>query len=295
MYPIRIRTLKWEGIDDMSNRKPIETVKGQPTIDGAGVKLIRVLGNETTKDFDPFLMLDFFDSKNPKDYMAGFPMHPHRGIETVTYLAEGEMEHQDSLGNKGVIKDGESQWMTAGSGIMHQEMPSAKPSMLGLQLWINLKHDEKMTHPKYNDITAKDIKSYKDENGEVRVISGQYKDVSGFDPQHVKASIFDIRIEPGREIVIDTDPEENAFVFLLRGGASVEGEALEFKAATRFSKGDKLVLRAGDEGAYIVYFAGKPLNEEIAWAGPIVMNTRAELAEAFDELDHGTFVKHANT
>ena len=275
----------------MSNRKPIETVKGRKTIDGAGVHLIRVLGNETIKDFDPFLMLDFFDSENPDDYIAGFPMHPHRGIETVTYLAEGEIEHQDSMGNKGVIGNGESQWMTAGSGIMHQEMPKAQPYMLGLQLWINLKHDEKMTIPKYNDITNKDIKSYIDDNGEVRVISGHYKDVAGFQPHHVKATIYDIHIKPGKTIEVDTDPDENVFVFLLRGSASAENTDLEFKAATRFSKGDKLVLDAGEEGANIIYFAGKPLGEEVAWAGPIVMNTQAELAEAFDELEQGTFVK----
>ena len=276
----------------MANRKPIQSVKGQQTVDGAGVKLIRVLGYQTTKDFDPFLMLDFFDSKNPVDYISGFPLHPHRGIETVTYLAEGEIEHQDHMGNKGVIRDGESQWMTAGSGIMHQEMPSAAPSMLGLQLWINLKSDEKMTDPKYNDITSKDIMSKIDDDGEVRVISGKYKEVTGFQPNHVKASIFDIRINPGKEIMIDTDSEDNVFVFLLRGSASVEGEDLQFKAATRFSEGDKLVLKAGNEGAYIIYFAGKPVKEEIAWAGPIVMNTDKELNEAFMELDNGTFVKN---
>ncbi|MCD8163839.1 MAG: pirin family protein [Synergistaceae bacterium] len=133
-------------------RKIIKTVQGQMATDGAGVRLVRVLGHETVRDFDPFLMLDSFDSRNPDDYTAGFPFHPHRGIETITYLIEGEMEHQDSLGNRGTIHGGESQWMTAGSGIMHQEMPMAGPRMLGLQIWLNLPQEDKMTAPRYFDI-----------------------------------------------------------------------------------------------------------------------------------------------
>ena len=162
----------------MPGRKCTQIVRGQHTIDGAGVRLRRVLGLKTVKDFDPFLMLDGFDSSNPQDYIKGFPWHPHRGIETVTYLLKGEIEHGDSLGNKGVIRDLQCQWMTAGSGIIHQEMPMASERMLGCQLWVNLPKKDKMTQPAYRDIKQQDVSVIQEKNATVRVLSGNYHEQS---------------------------------------------------------------------------------------------------------------------
>jgi len=274
----------------MNERKVIKAVQGRKAIDGAGVHLVRVLGADDVLDFDPFLMLDSFDSTNPSDYTKGFPMHPHRGIETVTYLIEGEIEHEDSLGNKGVIHDGESQWMTAGSGIMHQEMPKASSRMLGLQIWLNLPQGEKMTPPEYFEID-RDMVAVKEEDfGIVRVISGHYKEVKGIQPPHWNATLYDVSLHAGKEAVLPTNPEENVFIFLILGDAQIDGQNYPEKTAVLFDSGDNICLKA-DQDCRFLFFSGKKLRESIAWGGPIVMNTQQELQNSFYELNNGTFIK----
>ena len=278
----------------MTVRAIKKTVRGRATVDGAGVHLVRVLGSETVYDFDPFLMLDSFDSTNPPDYTKGFPMHPHRGIETITYLIEGEMSHEDSLGNKGLIRSGESQWMTAGSGIMHQEMPQASKRMLGAQIWLNLPANEKMVDPVYFDIKQSMIPVVTEGPITVRVISGTYKNANGVTPAHVKATLYDVSAEKGATAEIPGDPKENAFVFLIEGDAIVDGKLIREKTAVLFGDGDEIKVSAtAEKPSRFIYFQGPKLNEEVAWARPIVMNTQKELEQTFQELRHGTFIKHS--
>ena len=285
--------------------EPRHIVRGQRAVDGAGVRLQRVLGIQTVKDFDPFLMLDGFDSHNPADYIAGFPFHPHRGIETITYLVSGEIEHSDSLGNKGTINSLGCQWMTAGSGIIHQEMPKPSPHMLGLQLWVNLPQKDKMTDPAYGDITADGVPVVEEPFGRVHVLSGKYKGTAGaFKGKFIDVTYFDVELNPNEEFVFSGIPNDQTVVtYLLQGTLAVEGDFKTFESkgcAVRYTAtneeadaADEVVVKAGMQGARFVFLAGKPLREPVAWGGPIVMNTRAELQEAFDELDRGTFVKHA--
>lgn len=274
-----------------NERKVIKTVQGHRTVGGAGVNLVRVLGPTNVEDFDPFLMLDSFDSTNPDDYVRGFPMHPHRGIETITYLIEGEIEHEDSLGNKGVIRSGESQWMTAGSGILHQEMPKASPRMLGLQIWLNLQQTQKMTPPAYFDISRDMVKIKEEDFGIVRIISGQYKDVRGIQLPHWHATMYDISLNAGNEAVLPTKADENVFVFLILGDAEIAGQSYSEKTAILFGSGDSICLKANQDCRFF-FFSGEQIREPIAWGGPIVMNTRQEIQTAFSELDRGTFIKH---
>lgn len=277
----------------MIERKVTKVVQGQPAIDGAGVHLVRVLGKETIQDFDPFLMLDSFDSTNSADYIRGFPMHPHRGIETITYLASGKIVHEDSLGNRGVIEAGGTQWMTAGSGILHEEMPQAAERMLGLQVWLNLPQDEKMTEPKYFDIVKEDVVVVEESGYKLRIVSGNFGGQKGVQPHHLQASIFDVSLEPGAEITIPTEKEETVFIFLLEGNGEILGDDYQEKSAILFGKGDIIRIKAKDEQpTRFLFFQAPPLSESIAWGGPIVMNTRAELQLAFDELREGTFIKH---
>jgi redox-sensitive bicupin YhaK (pirin superfamily) len=276
----------------MVERKPAKFVRGRRTVDGAGVHLVRVLGNETAKEFDPFLMLDSFDSDNPADYMAGFPLHPHRGIETITYLISGEMDHRDSLGNSGKIKGGEAQWMTAGSGIMHEEMPKPSKRMLGVQIWLNLEASEKMTAPAYFDI-KNDLIGEKDTDfGAVRVLSGEYEGVTGVKPPHHKARLLDVTVSAEKEASIPTDYDTNVFVFLILGNAIIDGKKFDEKSAVLTHHGDILRVRAFDnEPSRFIFFESKPIKEPIAWGGPIVMNSREELLRAYTELDNNTFIK----
>ena len=277
----------------MNHRKVSRVVTGRPGRDGAGVNLTRVLATHTIADFDPFLMLDSFDSRNPADYIAGFPTHPHRGIETITYLVEGQIDHQDSLGNMGVISDGSSQWMTAGSGILHQEMPQAQPRMLGFQLWLNLSAKDKMTEPKYFDIQPENIPSVVEEGSVVRVISGEYNGVKGVKPYHIQATLMDISLEAGRSIDIPVPAEETVFLFLMQNGALVDGKRYGEKSALLMSDGDTVTVTAPDEAnCRFQLVAGQPLHEPVAWGGPIVMNTEAELDEAFSDLRYGRFIRH---
>lgn len=288
----------------MNKRIATQIVRGKKAIDGAGVHLRRVLGIRTIQDFDPFLMLDGFDSENPEDYIKGFPWHPHRGIETITYLIQGSIEHGDSLGNTGIIGDLECQWMTAGSGIIHQEMPQASKQMLGCQIWVNLPKKYKMTHPSYGDITQDKIKVIKEENASIRILAGKYKGKRGaFKGKYVKVQYLDIELAPNHTWVYSETPNnETLFVYLLEGALSVDKNlsyyedkacAILFSSSNEDnSSNDSVVVRAGIEGARFVLLAGKPLREPVAWGGPIVMNTQDELQIAFRELEKETFIKH---
>ena len=278
----------------MKKRGVVRQVRGYRATDGAGVRLVRVLGDGTVKDFDPFLMLDSFDSTDPSDYVAGFPMHPHRGIETVTYLISGRIDHEDSLGNRGTIRSGECQWMTAGSGILHQEMPQKSDKMLGFQLWLNLPQKEKMCAPSYLGITREMIPRVKSGNAEIGVLSGRFENTAGVTPRHVPASIFDILLPDGEEITIPTPVDETVFVFLIDGDAVISGQAIPSKTAVLFGQGDFITIGAQPESPLrFIFFSGKALHEPVAWGGPIVMNTEMELNQAFRELRDGTFIRHS--
>lgn len=267
-------------------------VRGVRAVDGAGVKLVRVLGHDDVYDFDPFLMLDSFDSFDPRDYVAGFPTHPHRGIETITYLISGRIEHEDSIGNAGVIASGGSQWMTAGGGILHQEMPKASERMLGFQLWLNLPKSEKMVPPAYLDICPDMMPVVEEDGAKVRVISGAYKGLSGVAPRHVPATIYDVTVSQGRSIRLDAAPGETAFLFTIEGNALLGGKRVQEKSAVLLGEGDAVTVRAPEDGgARFIYFMAPPIHEPIAWGGPIVMNTQEELDAAFRQLRNGTFLR----
>lgn len=279
----------------LQSKEVTKIIAGMPATDGAGVKLVRVLGYGDTKDFDPFLLLDAFDSTNPDDYTKGFPWHPHRGIETITYLLEGKIEHQDSLGNKGTIEAGECQWMTAGSGIIHQEMPIKSRKLLGAQLWLNLPADEKMTAPQYGDIKKEQIPVVNRDNAAVRIIAGQYQGIAGaFQGHHVPATYLDVQLKPNTPWFYEMDPGENLFVYIFWGegifGSSGRKVVRERKAVL-FGPGNHVQITSGGEGIRFILLTGKPLKEPIAWGGPIVMNTRKELDQAFLELEEDRFIK----
>ena len=277
----------------MQKRSIKKIIRGQRATDGAGVRLVRVVGFNDVEDFDPFLMLDSFDSTDPSDYTAGFPTHPHRGIETITYLISGKIKHEDSLGNQGTIHAGESQWMTAGSGILHQEMPKESDRMLGFQLWLNLPRAEKMTAPAYLSITPEMMGRLKKEKADIRVLSGSFYEAVGVTPAHIPATIYDIALSEGGNIEIPTNPDETVFVFLIEGNAFVNDQSVLSKSAVLFGSGDYISVSSQPGSAlHMIFFSGKPLHEPIAWGGPIVMNTRDELNLAFDELGLGTFIKH---
>ena len=288
----------------MSQRVLRHTERGGHGIDGAGVHLRRVLGNHTVEMFDPFLMLDGFDSTDPNDYIKGFPFHPHRGIETVTYLISGDIEHQDGLGNKGSINDLCCQWMTAGSGIIHQEMPRAVPRMLGLQLWVNLPQKDKMANPAYGDIRAEDIPVVQEENAEIRVLSGNYKNVQGaFQGKYVSVRYLDVKLNPDAQWSFDgAKNKETLFLYLIDGNLAGDKNLTQFedKACAMLFEAhnqnpeehDRVIVKAGKDGARFMLLSAEPLREDVAWGGPIVMNTREELRQAFRELEEGTFIKH---
>lgn len=270
-------------------------VTGAKAVDGAGVKLVRVFGYHDTRDFDPFLMLDAFDSTNPDDYIRGFPWHPHRGIETITYLVQGDIEHADSLGNKGSILDGDCQWMTAGSGIIHQEMPKASDRMLGVQLWLNLPAKDKMTPPRYGDIKKGNI-PVKDENGsKVHIIAGEHLGMPGaFQGGYVPATYLDVEVAAGHEWSFTNEPKQNLFIYILQGEGCFDLDCkirIAEKHAVLFDEGDQFRVKASAEGIRFLLLSGKPLKEPIAWGGPIVMNTQAELDLAFKELDDNKFIR----
>lgn len=277
-------------------RKVKKISKGMRATDGAGVKLVRVFGYYDTKDYDPFLMFDAFDSSDPEDYIKGFPWHPHRGIETITYLIEGEMEHGDSLGNKGVIKDGDCQWMTAGSGIIHQEMPKASRRMLGAQLWLNLPTGDKMTKPQYGDIKKENVPVVAEGGNKIHVVAGNYLGEQGaFEGSYVKAVYLDVEVPAGNEWHYDGEEASTLFIYIVEGEGSFspeDGEPISERQAVLFGPGRRFWVKAGKSGIRFLLLSGKPLGEPIAWGGPIVMNTKEELDQAFRELDENTFIKH---
>ena len=280
----------------MNNLRSVrKVVTGKNAVDGAGVRLVRVIGFNDTADFDPFLMLDAFDSTNPDDYTKGFPWHPHRGIETITYLVKGDIEHGDSLGNSGSILDGDCQWMTAGSGIIHQEMPKAADRMLGVQLWLNLPAKDKMTAPKYGDIKNKNVPVVAENGNKVHIIAGEYKGTPGaFEAGYVKATYLDVEAAPGSEWSFNSEKDATLFIYILQGTGSFAPDSRETiteKHAVLFNEGEVFWVKAAEQGIRFLLFSGKPLKERIAWGGPIVMNTQEELDLAFKELNNNTFIK----
>lgn len=275
----------------MKERKVIQQVQGFRTSDGAGVSLVRVLGRETANEFDPFLMLDSFDSSDPRDYEAGFPEHPHRGIETVNFLVKGQMTHEDHLGSHQTIGDGEAQWLTAGSGAFHSEQPGGE-SLLGLQLWLNLPAKYKMTAPPaYHGILRDEIQEFPVEGGTLRLISGEYRGHKGWQGKYLPLDYYDIRLKAGAKLTLDVKEGNTVMVFTLVGDATVGGTHVNEKTAARLVEGDTVTIEAGEHGAQVMQMSAPPTNEPIAWYGPIVMNTRDEIGTAITELKLGTFVK----
>lgn len=302
----------------MSIRPVKKTLAAEPTMEGAGVKLHRAFGFHNPRELDPFLLFDDFRNDNPEDYAAGFPWHPHRGIETITYVLSGAVEHADSLGNTGNLNAGDVQWMTAGSGIMHQEMPQGNKDgqMHGFQLWANLPASLKMTSPRYQDIEAKEIPQIIDDDGTVvRVVIGSFwgktSPVDGIaaDPQYL-----DVSVPPGVRKTFKVDTYRNAFAYVFAGSGSfrdaskplgvlTEKEVLGEEILMRdlsgnrtlvyFDTGDEVTVQAGDEGIRFLLISGKPLKEPVAWHGPIVMNTREEILQAVKELQNGQFIKES--
>lgn len=281
-----------------SVRKIRGVFKSTPTIEGAGVHLKRAFGSAETPQFDPFLLFDDFHSNKPRDYMKGFPWHPHRGIETITYILHGNVEHGDSMHNKGVIHPGEVQWMTAGSGIIHQEMPKGERSGLlwGFQLWANLPSSHKMMQPRYRDIRADQIPTVILKDGiTVRVISGKVNGAIGpvrdivIDPEYL-----DITIPPGRELLHPVKPSHSVFAYLIDGNGHFgpdDDTVIECETAVLFDDGERVRAAAKDVPVRVLLISGKPLKEPVAWYGPIVMNTQEELDRAFEEYRNGTFIK----
>ena len=299
----------------MSIRPVKHVVQSKPTLEGAGVKLRRAFGFGTTSEYDPFLLFDDFRNDHPDEYLAGFPWHPHRGIETITYVLAGTVEHGDSLGNRGSLGAGDVQWMTAGSGILHQEMPQGDTlgRMHGFQLWANLPSSLKMTAPRYQDVKAGDVPVARDDDGtEVRVVCGSYGSIRGpVDDVAAKPVYLDVTIPAGRRKRLPVETTSQAFAYVFDGAGKfcnaseplavpTEGAGwAEAKPPTSaddrtlvvFDRGDEVTVQAGDRGVRFLLVSGKPLEEPVAWYGPIVMNTQEELRSAFEELSDGTFLK----
>jgi hypothetical protein len=280
-------------------RKIRKIFKSQPTIEGAGVHLRRAFGFDEVPLFDPFLMLDDFRGDKPEDYIKGFPWHPHRGIETITYMLHGEVEHGDSLGNKGVIHPGDVQWMTAGSGIIHQEMPKGDPKGLmgGFQLWANLPAAQKMMDPRYRDVKREHIPAVNLKNGvEIQVICGDVAETKGpvqdivIDPQYL-----DVSVPRDSEFIHAVKRGHTAFAYIFEGSGRFDDQKATSVARENlilFSDGDQVAVRTGEEPVRFLLISGKPIGEPVAWRGPIVMNTQEELKVAFDEYRSGAFIKH---
>jgi len=299
----------------MSIRPVRKILESQPTMEGAGVKLRRAFGFGDTDETDPFLLFDDFRNERPADYIAGFPWHPHRGIETITYVLSGTVTHADSLGNAGSLGAGDVQWMTAGRGILHQEMPQGdeRGRMHGFQLWANLPASLKMTAPRYQDVSAKDVTEITDDDGtKVRVIIGDFWGKRGpvegiaADPQYL-----DVWVPPGQRKALPVDTRRNAFAYVFEGNGEfrdasppmgvltdepgpvekVARQGAGNRSLVMFDRGDEVVVRAGEQGIRFLLCSGRPLEEPVAWYGPIVMNTNAELETAIRELRDGTFIK----
>ena len=271
----------------------VRQVTGYKTTDGAGVNLVRVLSRGTVADFDPILMLDSFDSTNPRDYIAGFPLHPHRGIETISYIYRGKMIHKDSLGNEDMISDGEVQWMSAGSGIMHEEKLPASERMLGVQLWLNLSAKDKMVAPAYLSVKADQIKDVILPHGKLRVLAGSYRGQTSYQSKYQPLDYYDIHLNPHASLILETDPSRAIMLFTLVGSIVVGGISVKEKTAVKLSEGDTLTIETANESAQILFVSSLALNEPVAWGGPIVMNSKEELYRAFQDLDEGTFLRQS--
>ena len=298
----------------MSIRPVKRLVKAKPTLEGAGVHLRRAFGFGETADVDPFLLLDDFRNERPDDYLAGFPWHPHRGIETITYVLAGNVDHADSLGNAGTIGAGDVQWMTAGSGIIHQEMPHGndRGQMHGFQLWANLPSSLKMTAPHYQEVQSADIPDVTDDDGtKVRVICGSLWGQAGpVEGVAAEPQYLDVWVPPGRRRSLPVATSRNAFAYVFGGsgrfanasdpqpvktdriGSVTEGEEADNRSLVVFDSGDEITVQAGEQGIRFLLVSGKPIQEPVAWRGPIVMNTNEELRQAFEEFRAGTFLKH---
>lgn len=278
----------------MSLRHALKAIRGKETYDGAGVKLQRIFAHGEKTSFDPFLLLDAFGSDDPEEYLPGFPMHPHRGIETVTYLLEGSVRHRDSTGSGGVIGPGDLQWMSAGSGIVHEEMPQRSPrGVHGLQLWVNLPSGEKMRTPAYRGVSAQEIPVVPSGSGTIRVIAGSWGGAQGPIIGVSRSPVYlDATLDGDARLTLDIPSGRTAFIYILTGTLTMT-ESMPYSAGTcvLMSDGDEASFNAGPEGARFVLAHAPPIGEPIAWGGPIVMNTRAELDQAFRELDEGTFIK----
>ncbi len=300
----------------MSIRPVKRAAQSKPTLEGAGVHLHRAFGFGDTSEFDPFLLLDDFRNDIPRQYLAGFPWHPHRGIETITYVLAGTVEHDDSMGNRGAISAGDVQWMTAGSGIVHQEMPQGDKEgrMHGFQLWANLPSSLKMTAPRYQEVQSADIPEVIDDDGTVaRIICGTFWGASGpVDGIAADPVYLDVSVPPGKRKAIPVETTRHAFAYIFAGsgrfsnasdpqpvrtdvpgvvGAAPSSSDIGNRALVVFDRGDEVVVQAGDEGIRFLLVSGKPIEEPVAWHGPIVMNTQEELRQAFDELQSGTFLR----
>ena len=297
--------------------RPIKRISSsKPTLEGAGVHLRRAFGFGNTSEFDPFLLLDDFRNDIPQDYLAGFPWHPHRGIETITYVLAGTVEHGDSMGNKGAIAAGDVQWMTAGSGIIHQEMPKgdAAGRMHGFQLWANLPSALKMTDPHYQEVKALDIPEVQDDDGtRVRIVCGTFWGKSGpVDGIAAEPIYLDVSVPPGRTKTLPVETTRHAFAYVFSGKGkfcnasgplAVPTESTQWadthppteadnRSLILFDRGDEVMVQAGEDGIRFLLVSGKPLIEPVAWYGPIVMNTQEQLRQAFSELEEGTFLKN---
>jgi len=299
----------------MSIRPIRRIVQARPTIEGAGVKLRRAFGFGSTADFDPFLLLDDFRNDNPDDYLAGFPWHPHRGIETITYVLTGTVEHGDSLGNRGSLGAGDVQWMTAGSGILHQEMPRGDTHgrMHGFQLWANLPASLKMTAPRYQDVSSRDIPEVIDDDGtRVRVICGSFWGKAGpVDRVAADPRYLDVFVPPGRRKRLPVEMSRNGFAYVFAGSGTFRDASEPRDVQTEqvgatdktgpaetgnrslvlFDRGDEVTVQAGEDGFRFLLVSGQPIREPVAWYGPIVMNTDEELRQAYAELRDGTFIR----
>jgi redox-sensitive bicupin YhaK (pirin superfamily) len=299
----------------MSIRAVKQISRSQPTLEGAGVHLRRAFGFGKTEDYDPFLLLDDFRNDRPQDYVAGFPWHPHRGIETITYVLAGTVDHRDSLGNQGSLGGGDIQWMTAGRGIIHQEMPQgdAQGRMHGFQLWANLPAASKMTPPRYQDVKSQDIPQVTDDDGTaVRVVCGTFWGVTGpVDGIAAEPQYLDVTVPPNRRRTLPVETTRHAFAYVFSGSATFgnasgpqpvltdpmgdHDTAVPLLADNRslvlFDRGDEVSVQAGEDGVRFLLVSGKPLHQPVAWRGPIVMNTEEELARAYCELREGTFLK----
>lgn len=274
------------------NRSVKNKVVGYKTQDGAGVSLVRVLGGQTVEEYDPLLMLDSFDSTNYDDYKKGFPLHPHRGIETISYLYYGAMTHKDTMGNVDTITDGEVQWMTAGSGLLHEEMLPESERILGVQIWLNLPKKDKMAKPHYKAIKKDEIEEIEIENGKIRLLAGNYKDHKGYQSKYLPLDFYDIHLNSNSSFEIDVKEDKSITLFTLAGDIEVEGEIIKEKTAAKLSKGDKIKINSLDKKVQILLLSSDKLDEPVAWGGPIVMNTRDELIQANMELRNGTFIKN---